>query len=108
MVEQIKIKVNGKDYNADRILKDDKNYICLQDLAQAGFEIGYNKRTKVPSISNANEELSLVVDDKETSIETVNINGNNYVPIRSLAAATGAFEVDYKDGKVIVKTGKEA
>lgn len=108
MVEQIKIKVNGKDYNADRILKDDKNFICLQDLAQAGFEIGYNKGTKIPSITNANEELPLVVDDKETSVETVNINGHNYVPIRSLAAATGAFEVDYKDGKVIVKTCKEA
>lgn len=106
MVEQIKIKVNGKDYNADRILKDDKNFICLQDLAQAGFEIGYNKRTKVPSITNTNEELPLVVDDKETSVETVNINGHNYVPIRSLAAATGAFDVDYKDGKVIVKTCK--
>ena len=108
MVEQIKIKVNGKDYKADRILKDDKNFICLQDLAQAGFEIGYNKGTKIPSITNTNEELPLVVDDKETSVETVNINGHNYVPIRSLAAATEAFEVDYKDGKVIVKTCKEA
>jgi hypothetical protein len=44
------------------------------------------------------------VDDKETSVEAVNINGSNYVPIRSLATATGAFDVDYKNGTVVLKT----
>jgi hypothetical protein len=34
----------------------------------------------------------------------VNINGSNYVPIRSLATATGTFEVGYENGKVTVKT----
>lgn len=106
MIEKIKIKINGKEYNVDRILKDGKNFICLQDLAQAGFEIGYNKSTKVPSITNANEKLPLVVDDKETSVDAVNIKGNNYVPIRSLASAVGTLEVDYVDGKVIVKSLK--
>lgn len=106
VVEKIKININGKNYEANRILKDDKNYICLQDLTQAGFKVGYNNRTKVPSLTNANEELPLVVNDKETSVETVNIKGNNYVPIRSLASAVGNFSVDYVDGKVIIKTDK--
>ncbi|MDO4302008.1 MAG: hypothetical protein Q4D26_11550 [Clostridia bacterium] len=56
------------------------------------------------SIANKPKELQLVVDGIETSVEAVNINGSNYVPIRSLAVATGAFDVDYKDGRVVVKT----
>jgi len=104
MVEKITVNINGKDYKADKILKEDKNYICVQDLAQVGFKIGYNNKTKVPSIANEPKKLPLTVDGEETSVEAVNINGNNYVPIRGLAGATGAFEVDYKDGNVVVKT----
>ncbi len=104
MVETITVKINGKDYNAARILKKNKNYIAISDLEQAGFVIGYEEKTKVPSITNEPKELHLTVDGKETSVEAVNINGSNYIPIRSLAAATGKFDVDFKDGKVIVNT----
>ena len=104
MVEKITVNINGKDYKADRILKEDKNFLCIKDLEQAGFEIGYDKESKVPSISNGYKELKLTVDGKETSVETVNINGSNFVPIRSLAAATGKFDVDFKDGNVVLKT----
>ena len=104
MVETITVKINGKDYNAARILKKDKNYIAISDLEQAGFVIGYDEKTKIPSITNEPNELHLIVDGKETSVEAVNINGSNYIPIRSLAAATGKFDVDFKDGKVIVNT----
>lgn len=106
MVEKIVININGKDYAAERILKKDKNYICLQDFAQADFEIGYDVETKIPSIANKPKELNITVDGEETSVESVNIKGSNYVPIRSLAAATGAFEVDFKEGSVIVETRK--
>lgn len=104
MVETITVKINGKDYNAARILKKDKNYIAISDLEQAGFVIGYDEKTKVPSITNEPKELHLTVDGKETSVEAVNINGSNYIPIRSIAAATGKFDVDFKDGKVVVTT----
>ena len=104
MVEKITVKVNGKDYKADRILKEDKNFICIKDLEQAGFEIGYDKGSKVPSISNGCKELKLNVDGKETSVEAVNINGSNFVPIRSLASATGKFDVDFENGEVVVRT----
>ena len=103
-VETIIIKINGKDYNAARILKNDKNYIAISDLKQAGFVIGYDEKTKIPSITNEPKELHLTVDGTETSVEAVNINGSNYIPIRSLAAATGKFDVDFKDGKVVVTT----
>lgn len=39
MVEQSKIKINGKYYNVSRILKDGYNYIKIRDLEQAGFKI---------------------------------------------------------------------
>jgi maltodextrin utilization protein YvdJ len=104
MVETIKVKINGKEYNTARILKNGKNYIAISDLEQAGFNIGYDANTKTPSITNTSKELKILVDDKETSVEAVNINGSNYVPIRSLATATGTFEVGYENGKVTVKT----
>jgi N-acetylmuramoyl-L-alanine amidase len=104
MIEQITVNINGKNYKADRILKEDKNFLCIKDLEQAGFNIGYDTNTKTPSITNANKELQITVDGKETSVEAVNINGSNYVPIRSISAATGTFEVDFKDGKVVIKT----
>lgn len=39
VVEKSKIKVNGKYYEVDRILKDGTNYIKVRDLEQAGFKI---------------------------------------------------------------------
>lgn len=104
MVEAITININGKDYKADRILKDGKNYLCIKDLEKAGFEIGYDDKTKIPSIANKPKMLDITVNGEKTSLEAVNVNGSNYVPIRSLAAATGVFDVDYKDGNVAVKT----
>lgn len=106
MIEKIRVKINGKEYDANRILKEDRNYICLKDLEQAGFKIGYDADNKVPSITNANKELTIIVDDKKTTVEAVNINGNNYISIRSLAAATGAFNVDFTDGRVVMTTAK--
>ncbi len=103
MVETINININGKNYKVARILKNDKNYIAISDLEQAGFAVGYDENTKIPSIKNKPNELQLVVDGIETSIEAVNINGNNYVPIRSLAIATGAFDVGNESGRVVVR-----
>lgn len=104
VVEKITVQINGKSYKADRILKEDKNYICLQDLKQAGFEVGFDNEKKIPSISNDCKELKLTVDGKGTSVEAVNINGSNFVPIRSLAKVVGKFEVDFENGEVVVRT----
>ena len=104
MVTNTKIIINGKSYTVGRILKDSKNYICSKDLAQADFEVGYDVNTKIPSITNLAKELCIAVDGDETSIEAVNINGSNYAALRSIASATKAFDVDYKNGMVIVKT----
>jgi len=52
LVETIKIKINGKEYSVDRILKDDRNYIKINDFAQAGFVIGYDANAKTASIDS--------------------------------------------------------
>lgn len=106
VIKTINVNINGKSYKVARILKNGKNYIAISDLEQAGFSIGYDKNTKIPSITNQPRELQLIVDGIETSVEAVNINGNNFVPIRSLATATGAFDVGYESGRVVVRTAK--
>lgn len=106
MIEKITASINGKDYKIERILKNDKNYICVQDLEQAGFKIDYDADTKVPSISNKTKELDIYVDDEEKTVESILLSGRNYVQMRELADAVGNFNVDYKDSKVIVKTDK--
>ena len=40
MVEQVKIKIDGKTYEVNRILKDGTNYVKIRDIADAvGYEI---------------------------------------------------------------------
>ena len=103
-VETINVNINGKSYKVARILKNGKNYIAISDLEQAGFSIDYDKNTKIPSITNATKELLIIVDGIETSVEAVNIKGNNFVPIRSISKATGQFDVCYENGRVVIKT----
>ena len=104
MVTESYITVNGKVIKINRILKDNKNYIELRGLENAGFDVGFDAANKLPILNNKPKELFISVDGQETSVEAININGSNYVPIRSIASATGAFDVEYVDGKVVVKT----
>lgn len=102
MVSETNIKINGKVIKINRIFKDGKNYIDLRGLEVAGFKVGFNADTKLPTLDNKISELPINVDGKETSVETINIEGNNYVPIRSIAAATGTFNVGYINGDVVI------
>ncbi len=104
MVDTVKMTINGKAYNISRILKDDKNYICLADLAKAGFTVGYNSKTKETSLTNAVSKIKASVDGEERSLEAVNINGYNYCKLRDTAEAVGNFSADYEDNKIIITT----
>lgn len=104
MVEKITASINGKEYKVDRILKNGKNYICIKDLEQAGFNIGYDKNTKTPSINNKTHELNIYVNGDEKTVESILLDGSNYVQMRELAEAIGNFNVDYKNSNVVVKT----
>lgn len=102
VVEKIRVKINGKEYSVNRILKDNKNYVCLKDLEQAGFDVSYDVNTKIPSLANRAKELNITVDGNKTSVEAVNINGSNFVKIRDIVNAINVYEVEYEVGKVIL------
>ncbi|MCC8015505.1 MAG: hypothetical protein LIO87_09960 [Eubacterium sp.] len=68
MVDTSKISVNGTEYTINRILKDDKNYICLADLANMGFDIGYNSNTKTPTLDNAVKDITVSVDGETKTL----------------------------------------
>lgn len=87
LVETIKMMINGKEYYVDRILKNNMNYICLNSLKQAGFSIGYNERTKEPSLGNTIDDTDLIINGKEKNVERVMINDNNYCKLRDVVKA---------------------
>lgn len=104
MVEKTDIEINGKKYTINRILKDDKNYICLSDLKAAGFDVGYIPETKTPTLNNTVKELSVIANGESKTVKALNINGYNYCNLRDIADATESFTVSFEDGKVIAET----
>ncbi|MCD8157695.1 MAG: N-acetylmuramoyl-L-alanine amidase [Clostridiales bacterium] len=104
MVDTTKISVNGKDYTINRILKDDKNYISLADLAKMGFDVGYDAETKTPSLDNSVSKLDVEVNGEEKNIDAVNLSGYNYCKLRDVTEAIGDLDIDYKDGTVIINS----
>lgn len=87
LVKTIKMMINGKEYYVDRILKNNMNYICLNSLKEAGFSIGYNERTKEPSLGNTIDDTDLIIDGKEKNVERVMINDTNYCKLRDVVKA---------------------
>ncbi|MCD7777922.1 MAG: hypothetical protein LUH47_05395 [Clostridiales bacterium] len=104
MVDTTSILINGKTYTINRILKGDKNYICLSDLAKMGFNIGYDSANKIPSVDNSIKEINISVDGEEKTVDAVNISGYNYCKLRDITKAVGNLEIDYKDSTVIINT----
>lgn len=103
VVTETYIKINGKNIKVNRILKDGKNYIELRSFENAGFEVGYDANSKIPILHNVIKELEMKVDDTNTSMEAVNIDGFNYVSLRSIANALG-IKVDLEGKKPVLKT----
>ena len=50
MVEKKTVCIDGKNYTCDVIEKAGYNYVQLADLAQAGYGVTYDTKTKVPGI----------------------------------------------------------
>ncbi len=102
MVEAIKMTINGKEVKADAIVKDGSTFVKLRNFEAAGFRVGYNENTKMRTIENEAKELPVTINGNQTSVEAININGYNFVSIRSLCTALGK-SVDYKNGVVEVE-----
>lgn len=47
------------------------------------------------------------LNGEEVSVEGYNIEGSTYFKLRDIAAATGSFEVDFKDETILISTDKE-
>ena len=102
MVTESYITVNGKAIKINRILKDNKNYIELRELENAGFDVGFDVASKLPILNNKPKEKPIVIDGKESLIECINVNGYNYVPIRNIADLLGIKNVGFENGKIIL------
>lgn len=102
MVDTSKISVNGTEYTINRILKDDKNYICLADLANMGFDVGYNSSTKTPTLDNTVKDIAVSVDGETKTLSSVNLGGYNFCKLRDTADAIGGLNVGYANGVVTI------
>ena len=103
VITECRMRVNGIDIKNEKIVKNGVTYAKVRGLENAGFEVEYNEHTKLVTLKNKVSELPLKIDGESTSVEAINIEGHNFVPIRSIAAALG-LEVDWKKGTVILKT----
>ncbi len=101
VVTEGKAVVNGKEYKIDRILKDNTNFIKASNFENMGFDVGFNKDTKAIVIKNEITEMPVIIKGNDTRVEAINVDGYNYVPIRSIAEALG-LKIRFNNGKVII------
>ena len=94
MIEEIKINVNGKEYCVNRIFKNNMNFVCLSDMRQAGFDVGYNERTKVPSFGVSVFKDNMLVDGKDVPVHKILKSNENYVRLRDLE---DVLNINYDD-----------
>lgn len=100
LVETKQVWINGKLYFCNVILKDGKNYIALSDFKQAGFNIGCDPNSKIPSIGNAVDDMDIIVNGKEKNIDRIMINDTNYCKLRDIVK-TLEKNIDYDEiGKI--------
>lgn len=86
MIVKKNIDMFGKIREVDAIVKDDCNYIKMQDLNSCGeLAVTYNQNTKVPALNLSFEKLSILANgESKTLNKAVNINGTNFVSLREL------------------------
>ncbi len=101
MIEKIKLNVNGKEYTVNRILKDGKNFICLSDMKQAGFDVGYNKKSKVPSFGVSVKNDTMTIAGKNIPIHKILKSNENYIRLRDLESILN-INYDSINKKVII------
>ena len=107
VVVEGRMKVNGIDIKNEKIVKDGVTYAKVRGFEAAGFEVDYNNDTKLITVKNKVKEVPLKVNGKSTSVEGINIEGHNFVPIRSICAALGV-NVDFVKGLTILTSPNSA
>lgn len=100
VIDTTLLNVNGKNYMVNRILKNDTNFIKLSDLKQAGFDVGYNANTKIPSFGVSTDTKTINIENKNTEVTTIMKNNENYIRLRDLS---DILDIQYIDGQIIIK-----
>lgn len=92
------VSIDGKNYTCDVIEKAGYNYIQLADLAQAGYGVTYDAKTKVPGIVAPMTRPGDIAVDQETqqALEAVQ-------HAAGLTAETMAYLMQYRYGDDLVK-----
>lgn len=85
VVEVGKININGKNYEIKKIFKGEQNYICLGDLKNMGFDVGYSKVKKIPSLGVKVEKIKMSVNGSEREVARILKFDENYIRLRDLA-----------------------
>ena len=99
MITETQININGKDYIVNRILKDGKNFVELADFKQAGFDIGYNANTKIPSFGVSVGRKTMRIDGRDKIVNTIMKNNENYIRLRDLE---DVLSIGYENGEVVI------
>ncbi len=100
VVETGYISINGKDIKIDKIEKDGTTFVQLRGLEPAGFEINYNADTKLLILNNLTKNINVSVNGNEKEVSSINIDGSNYIPLRSIPDLIDNVEIDYSDDKI--------
>ena len=98
VVEKKTVCIDGKNYTCDVIMKKGTNYVQLADLAQAGYGVTYDAKTKVPGI--VAPQTRAAVSDADSEVQAA---------VKALQAACGLEEstmeylLKYRYGDDLVK-----
>lgn len=98
VVEKKTVCIDGKNYTCDVIEKAGYNYVQLADLAQAGYGVMYDAKTKVPGIVAPMTRPGDIAVDEETqqALEAVQ-------RAAGLTAETMVYLMQYRYGDDLVK-----
>lgn len=76
---------NGKLCTLDVINEDGNNYIKVKDIAQLiNKDIAYNSNTKTTTFTDKFNTLPLLFNNKSFILESININGSNFIKLRDI------------------------
>ena len=98
VVEKKTVCIDGKNYTCDVIKKDGSNYVQLADLAQAGYGVTYDAKTKVPGIVAPMTRPGDIAVDEETQ-QALGVVQR----AAGLTAETMVYLMQYRYGDDLVK-----
>ena len=92
------VRINGHNYTCDVILKNEQHFIKLADLKQAGFAVGYDGATGIPSLISPNTRA-----ERPTMTAEVQAAADALQMACGLADQTIDYLLSYKYGDDLVK-----